>query len=174
MFSVGVRWGGLQADPPTSDDPPSTLSDPDMSQLKQQIQSDLVEARKARDKTRTECLSMTLSEVRNREIEVGSELDDEGVQQVVTKAVKQRRDAASQMREGGRGELAEKEEREVGILEAYLPAQLDDDEVRAIIRDIVDGGADQIGPLMGQLMPRIRGRFDGKRAQALVREALAS
>jgi uncharacterized protein YqeY len=145
-----------------------------MSQLKKQIQADLAEARKARDKTRTECLSMTLSEVRNREIEVGSELDDDGVQQVVTRAVKQRRDAATQMRDGGREELAEKEEREVGILEAYLPAQLEDDEVRAIIRDLVAGGADQMGPLMGGLMPKIRGRFDGKRAQVLVREALAS
>ncbi len=145
-----------------------------MSDLKQQIQSDLTKARKARDKVRTECLSMTLSEMRNREIELGGELDDEGVMQVVTKAVKQRRDAATQMREGGRTDLAEKEEAEVAILEAYLPEQLDDDAVREIIRGIVDGGADQMGPLMGQLMPKIRGRFDGKRAQKLVREALDS
>jgi len=145
-----------------------------MSKLKQQIQSDLTEARKARDKTRTECLSMTLSEIRNREIETGGELDDDGVQEVVTKAVKQRRDAATQMRGGGRAELAEKEEREVEILEAYLPEQLEDDEVRAIIREIVEGGVDQMGPLMGRLMPRIRGRFVGQRAQELVREALTS
>jgi uncharacterized protein YqeY len=145
-----------------------------MSDLKQQIQNDLNEARKARDKVRTECLSMTLSEIRNREIEVGGALDDEAVQEVVTKAVKQRRDAAEQMRDGGREELAEKEDAEVAILEAYLPEQLDDDAVRTIIREIVDDGADQMGPLMGRLMPKIRGRFDGKRAQALVREALGS
>jgi len=143
-----------------------------MSKLKQQIQSDLTEARKAREKTRTGCLSMTLAEIRNREIEVGGELDDDGVVEVVTKAVKQRRDAAEQMREGGRDELADKEEAEVAILEAYLPEQLDDAAVREIIRGIVAGGADQMGPLMGQLMPKIRGRFDGKRAQQLVREAL--
>ena len=145
-----------------------------MSDLKQQIQNDLNDARKARDKVRTECLSMTLSEIRNREIEVGGALDDEAVQEVVTRAVKQRRDAAEQMRGGGRGELAEKEDAEVEILEAYLPEQLDDDAVRAIIREIVDDGADQMGPLMGRLMPKIRGRFDGKRAQALVRETLGS
>lgn len=145
-----------------------------MSDLKQQIQSDLTDARKARDKVRTECLSMTLSEMRNREIEIGGELDDEGVMQVVTKAVKQRRDAATQMREGGRNDLAEKEEAEVAILVGYLPEQLDDDAVREIIRGIVDGGVDQMGPLMGQVMPKIRGRFDGKRAQELVREALGS
>lgn len=145
-----------------------------MSQLKQQIQDDLAESRKARDRTRTECLSMTLSEIRNREIEVGSELDDEGVRGVVAKAVKQRRDAADQMREGGREELAGKEEREVEILEAYLPEQLDDEEVRAMIREIVEDGTDQMGPLMGRLMPQLRGRFDGRRAQELVREALGS
>lgn len=145
-----------------------------MSQLKQQIQDDLAESRKARDRTRTECLSMTLSEIRNREIEVGSDLDDEGVRDVVAKAVKQRRDAADQMREGGREELARKEEREVEILETYLPEQLDDEEVRTMIREIVDDGTDQMGPLMGRLMPRLRGRFDGRRAQELVREALGS
>lgn len=145
-----------------------------MSDLKQQIQSDLTDARKARDKVRTQCLSMTLSEMRNREIEIGGELDDEGVMQVITKAVKQRRDAATQMREGGRTDLAEKEESEVAILVGYLPEQLDDDAVRELIRGIVDGGVDQMGPLMGQVMPKIRGRFDGKRAQELVREALGS
>jgi len=144
-----------------------------MSDLKQQVQADLTDARKARDKVRTDCLAMTLSEMRNREIEIGGELDDEGVVHVVTKAVKQRRDAATQMREGGREELARKEEAEAAILEAYLPEQLDDETVREIIRGIVDGGADQMGPLMGQLMPKIRGRFDGKRAQELVRETLA-
>ncbi|MDT8370111.1 MAG: GatB/YqeY domain-containing protein [Longimicrobiales bacterium] len=145
-----------------------------MNALKQKIQSDLVEARKARDRRRTECLSMTLSEIRNREIEVGAELDDEAVQGVVQKAVKQRRDAAGQMRAGGRDELAEREEAEVEVLLAYLPEELDDDAVRAIIRDLIAEGADQMGPLMGTLMSKISGRFDGRRAQELVREMLAS
>lgn len=143
-----------------------------MSELKSRLQSDLTLARKAREKTRTMVLSTTLSELRNREIEMGREVTDEDVVQLVGKAIKQRKDSAEQMRAGGRPELAEKEEAEVEILQAYLPAQMDADEVRAIIGKIVAGGADTMGAVMGQLIPRIRGRFDGKEANALVREAL--
>lgn len=144
-----------------------------MSELKARLQSDLTEARKARDKNRTLVLSTTLSELRNKEIDEGREATDEDVQQVVVKAIKQRKDAASQMRDGGRPELAEKEEAEAEVLTGYLPEQLSADEVRAMIREIVDGGTDAMGAVMGQLMPRLRGRFDGKEANALVREVLA-
>lgn len=143
-----------------------------MSELKSRLQSDLTLARKAREKTRTMVLSTTLSELRNREIEMGREVTDEDVVQLVGKAIKQRKDSAEQMRAGGRPELAEKEEAEVEILQAYLPAQMEPDEVRAVIGEIVAGGANTMGAVMGQLIPRIRGRFDGKEANALVREAL--
>jgi uncharacterized protein YqeY len=143
-----------------------------MSELKTRLSADLTEARKARDKVRTVCLSTTLSEVRNREIDTGAEASDEAVLAVVTKAIKQRRDAAEQMRAGGREELAAKEEAEAELLQAYLPEPLSPDEVRGIIREIVDGGASNMGAVMGGLMPRIRGRFDGKEANALVREVM--
>lgn len=143
-----------------------------MSDLKARLQQDLNQARKDRDKPRTLVLSTILSDLRNREIDLGGEASDEVVQDVVVKAIKQRKDAAEQMRDGGRPELAEKEEAEAALLTGYLPEQLSEDEVRAIIREIVAGGATQMGPLMGQLMPRIRGKFDGKAANALVREAL--
>ncbi|MBT8402494.1 MAG: GatB/YqeY domain-containing protein [Gemmatimonadetes bacterium] len=143
------------------------------SSLKGRLQADLNDARRSRDKTRTLVLSMTLSEIRNREIDAGGELDDDGVIQAVTKAIKQRRDAAEQMRAGGREDLATKEEGEAELLAVYLPAGLSEDEVRAIIREIVAGGASAMGPVMGQLMPRLRGRFDGKEANRLVREELA-
>ncbi|MBT8336616.1 MAG: GatB/YqeY domain-containing protein [Gemmatimonadetes bacterium] len=143
------------------------------SSLKGRLQADLNDARRSRDKIRTLVLSMTLSEIRNREIDAGGELDDDGVIQAVTKAIKQRRDAAEQMRAGGREDLATKEEGEAELLAVYLPAGLSEDEVRAIIREIVAGGASAMGPVMGQLMPRLRGRFDGKEANRLVREELA-
>lgn len=143
-----------------------------MSDLKARLQNDLGEARKSRDKVRTLVLSTTLSELRNREIDERREVGDTEVQEVVSRAIKQRRDAAEQMRAGGRPELAEKEEAEAEILKAYLPEQLSPDEVRAMIREIVEGGATAMGAVMGQLMPRIKGRFDGKEANALVREAL--
>ena len=143
-----------------------------MSELKNRLSADLTEARKARDKARTLCLSTTLSEGRNREIDAGPEASDDDVLEVLTKAIKQRRDAAEQMRAGGREELAAKEESEAELLQAYLPRPYSPEEVREIIREIVDGGAPHMGAVMGQLMPRIRGRFDGKQANALVREVM--
>lgn len=143
-----------------------------MTDLKSRLQADLTAARKGREKLRTMVLSTTLSELKNREIDQGGDASDEDVIQTITKAIKQRKDAADQMRAGGREELAEKEEAEAKVLEVYLPEGLSEDEVRAMVREIVDSGVDQMGMVMGQLMPKIRGRFDGKAANAIVRDAL--
>ena len=142
------------------------------SDLKTRIQSDVKAARKERDRLRILVLSTVLSDVRNKEIEVGAEIDDEGVIQVISKAIKQRKDASTQMREAGRGELADNEDAQSTVLAEYLPAGMSEDEVRAVIREIIASGMDQMGPLMGQVMPRIRGRFDGKEANRIVREEL--
>jgi uncharacterized protein len=142
------------------------------SELKARIQNDLNQARKLRDRERTLVLSTALSEVKNREIADGGELDDDVVVQVLAKAIKQRRDAADQMRAGGREELALREEAQAEVLLAYLPRGLGEDEVRAMVRDIVAGGAGQLGAVMGRLMPLIRGRFDGKEANRIAREEL--
>ena len=142
------------------------------SDLKQQIQSDLIEARKGRDRLRTVVLTTLLSEIRNREIEERDDLATADVEAVVSRAIKQRRDASSQMRDGGRPELADKEDSEAEILQAYLPPQLTEAEVRVIVQEAISGGADQLGALMGQVMPQVRGRFDGKEANRIVREEL--
>ncbi len=142
------------------------------SELKNRLQADLNAARKDRDKLRTLVLSTALSEIRNREIDEGGELDDEGVIGALTRGIKQRKDASEQMRAAGRGELADKEDDQARVLSEYLPEGLDEDEVRAIVREIVAEGVSDMGPLMGQLMPRIRGRFDGKEANRIVREEL--
>ena len=143
------------------------------SALKGRVQSDLNSARKARDKLRTLVLSTLLADIRYKEIEIGGDLDDDGVVQVVAKAIKQRKDASQQMREAGRGELADQEDAQVEVLEAYLPAAMDEDEVRRIVRELIGSGVDQMGPLMGRVMAAIRGRFDGKEANRIVREELA-
>ncbi len=141
--------------------------------LKDTIRDDLNAARRERDKLRTTVLTMFLSEIRNKEIDVGHELCDEEVQGVATTAIKRRREAAEQMRAGGREELAAKEEQEAVFLQAYLPPQLGEDEVRALIRDAVAAGATDVGGVMKQVMPRAKGQFDGKELNRLVREALA-
>jgi hypothetical protein len=142
------------------------------SELKGRIQADLNQARKQRDKERTLVLSTILADLRNKEIETGGALDDDGSVQVISKAIKQRNDAAVQMRDAGRDELASNEEAQARILSEYLPEALTEDEVRDIVRDILGGGAEQLGQVMGQLMPRIRGRFDGKEANRIVREEM--
>lgn len=144
------------------------------SELKERIQRDLNTARKQRDKDRLLVLSTLLSEIRNKEIDGGKDLDDDGVIQVVSKAIKQRSDAAEQMRDAGREELAEQEEAQGVILQNYLPEQLTENEVRELVRGFVAAGAEEMGAVMGKLMPEIRGRFDGKEANRIVREELGA
>ncbi len=137
------------------------------------LQADLNRARKDRDRARTLVLSTTLSDVRNREIENRRDASDEDVIAVLSRAVKQRREASEQMRAGGREDLASKEDTEAGILQGYLPEALSEDEVRTLVRKAVEGGADQMGAVMGSIMPSIRGRFDGREANRIVREELS-
>lgn len=144
------------------------------SDLKLRLQADLNAARKARDKLRTLVLSTLLADLRNREIDDRTDADDDVFVQVLTKAIKQRKDAAEQMRAAGREELAKAEEAQVEILGAYQPAGLSEDEVRALVSDAIASGIDQMGPLMAHIMPQIRGRFDGKEANRIVREALGA
>lgn len=140
--------------------------------LKERIRSDLNEARRAKDKLRTTVLTTILSEIRNKEIEHGRDATDEDVIGVVAKAVKQRHEASGQMRAAGRTELADKEDREAELLDAYTPESMSEAEVRGLVREAIAGGADNIGAVMGKLMPRIKGRFDGGEANRIVREEL--
>lgn len=141
--------------------------------LSAEIRNDLNTARRERDKLRTTVLTTMLSEMRNREIELKRELTDEDVVEVVNRQIKRRREAADQMRGGGREELAAKEEREAEILAAYLPPQLGEAEARAVIREAIAGGATDVGAVMREVMPKLKGKFDGRETNRLVREELA-
>lgn len=143
------------------------------SELLGRIRTDLNEARRGRDRMRMDALGMLLSEAQNKRIEKGADLDDDDIVALLTTAVKRRREAADQMRAGGRDELASKEESEAKVLQAYLPEELSEDEVRAMVREAVSAGAANIGAVMKAVMPRARGRFDGKELNRIVREELA-
>jgi uncharacterized protein len=140
--------------------------------LKERVRTDLNAARKVRDKLHTIVLTGFLAEIRNREIDLGREAVDDDVQALIATAVKRRREAAEQMRAGGRPELAEKEDQEAALLQRYLPAQLDEDEVRAMIRDAIAAGAGDLGAVMKSVIPRTKGRFEGRELNRLVREEL--
>lgn len=115
---------------------------------------------------------MMLAELRNREIELGREVTDEDVQGLVTTAIKRRREAAEQMRTGNREELAAKEEQEAALLQDYLPPQLSEEEVRRLVRAAIEGGASDLGAVMKAVMPRVKGLFEGRELNRVVREEL--
>lgn len=140
--------------------------------LKEELRRAMDQARRDRDRVRASVLSTTLSDLRNREIEEGREADDDLAREVLARAIKQRRESAEQMRSAGRGELADKEAREAEVLQEFLPPPLSDEEVRGMVRELLEEGMNDVGPVMGRLMPRIRGRFDGGRANRIVREEL--
>ena len=141
-------------------------------ELKNRLRSDLISARKDRDKLRTLVLSTILADVHNREIELRAELSDDQTIKVLSRGIKQRKDAASQMRAAGRDELAREEEAQLTVLSEYLPEGMSEDEVRALVRAGIEDGVDQMGMLMGRVMPQIGGRYDGKEANRIVREEL--
>ena len=142
-------------------------------ELKNRLRSDLTSARKDRDKLRTLVLSTILADVHNREIELRAELSDDQTIKVLSRGIKQRKDAASQMRAAGRDELASEEEAQLTVLSEYLPEGMSEDEVRALVRAAIEDGVDQMGMLMGRVMPQIAGRYDGKDANRIVREELS-
>jgi hypothetical protein len=142
--------------------------------LKERLRADLNTARRARDKLRTLLLTTTLAEVRNREIELGRDVADPDVIELIGRAIKRRREAAEQIRKGGRNDLADREDEEAGQLSVYLPPRLDEGEVRDLVRGAIAAGADTVGTVMAAVMPRIKGSFDGREANRIVREELGA
>jgi uncharacterized protein len=145
-----------------------------MSALLSRLQAELTTARKAQDKASTLLLGMTISEARNREIELRRELTDDDVIDVVRRAIKKRREAADLCEKGGRPELAAKERAEGQSLEKYLPAQVDPAELRVAVKAAIAGGAKNVGAVMGKVMPQFKGRAEGSTINAIAREELGS
>ena len=136
------------------------------------LQAALNAARKAQQKDRTLLLGTILAGLKNRQIELRRPLTDDDVIDVVRKGVKTRRESVEQYRAGNRPDLADKEQAEIAMLEEFLPPELDPAEIRAAVREAIAGGAGDIGRVMGQVMPRFKGRADGKVINQIVREEL--
>lgn len=129
-------------------------------------------ARKAQDKDRTLVLGTILANLKNREIELGRPAADGEVVEVVRKGIKLRREAAEQFTKAGRPELAATEEAQIRVLEDFLPPAVDPAEVRAAVREVIGAGTRDLGKVMGQVLPRFKGRVDGKLVNQIVREEL--
>ncbi len=130
-------------------------------------------ARKAQDKPLTLLLGTTISELKNRRIEIQRDLTDEDVHEVLRKSIKRRKESVEAYTKAAREDLAGREREEAELLQRYLPADVPDEEIRSIVREAVAGGANNIGAVMGKVMPRLKGRADGSRINAIVREELS-
>jgi len=146
--------------------------------LLKKIEQDIIEALKAGDKLRVSVLRGLKSDIKYRQISLGSELKDEQALEVINSAAKRRRESIEQFRKGDRNDLADKEGLELNLISAYLPQQLGEEELRAIILDAIkESGVDstqKIGMLMKVLMPKIKGKADGKMVNRLATEILAN
>jgi uncharacterized protein YqeY len=145
-----------------------------MTDLRARLRRDLDASRKAHDKPLTLLLGTILADVNNRALELGRDPTDDETGEVLRRGIKKRREAEVQFRAGNRLDLAEREQREVTVLETYLPSEPTDDEIRAVVREVVSAGARDMGAVMGRVMPRFKGRADGARVNAIVREELAA
>ena len=148
--------------------------------LKEQLQNDLHDAMRARDKVRSGTLRMTLTSITNAEVagDEARELSDDEVLKVVAKEAKKRKEAATAYTQANRPELAAAEEAELAVLEGYLPAQLGDDELRAIVQRAVEStgatGMPQMGLVMKTAQAEVAGRADGGRVAAVVKQVLSA
>jgi uncharacterized protein YqeY len=142
--------------------------------LLDQLQSDLTNARKAQDKPLTLLLGTLVSDVKNRQLEVNRPLTDEDVVEVLRKGIKKRRESVEMYTKGGREDLAAREREEVTMMERYLPAQASPDEIRTAVRAAIAGGANNMGAVMGRVVPQFKGRAEGGTINAIVREELAT
>jgi hypothetical protein len=147
--------------------------------LKAQLRSDLTSAMKARDGLRSATIRMALTAITNEEVagKVARELSDDEVLKVLGREVKKRKEAAEAFAGAGRAEQAAREEAEGEVLSAYLPAQLSDEELHALVdAAVAESGAEgprAMGAVMKVLTPRVAGRADGSRVAAAVKAKLS-
>ncbi len=145
--------------------------------LQTDIESAMRDAMKARDARRVGTLRLVMAAAHNRQIELGHELTDAEVVEVLDRQVKQRRESVELYRGGGRDDLADVEEAEIVILREFLPEPLTDAEVEQLVRAAIAAtGASSpsdMGKVMGALVPQTKGRADGKLVSDLVRRLLS-
>ncbi len=144
--------------------------------LKRQLQEDTTSAMREGDKHRRDTLRLLLAAVQQEEVDGQAELDDAGVQRVLTKQAKQRRESIADAEKAGRQDLVEAEDAELQVIENYLPQMMTEDQVRTMAESvIVELGATDMkdmGRVMAQLMPQLKGKADGGTVSGVARELL--
>ncbi len=145
--------------------------------LKERIQSDMKDAMRARDTERLGVIRMAMAAIKQREVDSREDLDEPGTLAVLEKMVKQRRESIRQYRDGGRDDLADKEQSEIDVLAGYLPEQLDEAAVEALVDEAIAStgasGMRDMGKVMGILKAKAQGQTDMGALSAMVKARLA-
>jgi len=143
-----------------------------MPTLKQKIQDDMKTAMKAREKEKLMTIRTLLSEIKNFEIDNG-EQDDTGIQVIISRMVKQWKDAIEDYRKGDRDDLIKESEKKIEVLKQYLPEQMSEEDLKGVIQKVIDGSEQkQAGPIIGQVISMTQGQADGKTIAKLVNQML--
>ena len=146
--------------------------------LKKQIENDLKNSMKSGDNTVRGVLRMLFSDLKNVEINERKEISDEKIIEIIKKNIKSRKDSVEQYTKGNRKDLASQEEKELEILEKYMPEQMGEDEVRKIVLDVINKSeavsASDFGKVMGVVMEEVGNKADGNVVGGIVREELGN
>ena len=140
------------------------------------LNDDMKTAMKAKDKDTLQVIRMLKASIQNEQIKKGAELNDEEELTVLAREMKQRRDSLKEFEKADREDLAEKVKVEITIVEKYLPAQLDEAEIRQIVAGAIEKtgatSAKEFGKVMGAVMPQVKGKADGNQVNVIVKELL--
>ncbi|MDE2780932.1 MAG: GatB/YqeY domain-containing protein [Chloroflexota bacterium] len=146
--------------------------------IRERLEADILAAMRNRDQQRLDALRYLKSAINRVEIDRRTTLDNEGVTEVVVRQVKDRRDSIRMFEEGGRQDLVEKETADLVIIEEYMPPQMGEEELMALITETISQvGAESMrdkGRVMGRLMPQLQGKADGQQVNAIVTRILES
>jgi uncharacterized protein YqeY len=144
--------------------------------LKETLQADVRNAMREGDTVKRDTLRMMLAAIKQVEIDEQTVLDDEGCLKVLTKQAKQRHESIADAERAGRDDLVQQEQAELAIIETYLPQMMSRAEIEAAAAEVIQeqgaSGMRDMGRVMGELMPRLQGRADGKLTSQVVRELL--
>ncbi|MFV0517719.1 MAG: GatB/YqeY domain-containing protein [Aminipila sp.] len=146
--------------------------------LKEKLTQDFKDAMKARDEVRKNTVNFVRAAIKQYEVDNRAELDDEGVLAILTKQVKMRKDALADFEKAGRTDLLESYNKEIEILNSYLPEQMSLEEILEVVKTTasemgVEGGKQNMGKLMGAVMPKVKGLAEGNMVKQAVEQFLA-
>jgi uncharacterized protein len=140
------------------------------------LNDDMKTAMKAKDKETLQVIRMLKASIQNEQIKKGADLNEEEELTVLSREMKQRRDSLTEFEKADRTDLAEKVKGEIAIVEKYLPAQLDEAEIRQIVAGAIEktgaSSPKEFGKVMGAVMPQVKGKADGNQVNAIVKELL--